>query len=462
MTWRRLPPRTERLTGFVAVKEANRRDVRNSGPEFEHSRAMPESDLEFARDLCAFINAAPSPYHAVEQAIKRLERAGFAPAEQGGDPAGDQYRAMGGSLLAWRLDDSTLRGFDIVGAHTDSPNLRIKPQPDRMSAGMAQVGVEVYGGALLNSWLDRDLGISGRVSVRDGDSADTVLLCIDEPVARVPQLAIHLDRDINEAGLKLNRQSHVVPATGIGSGPALRDRIAAELGLAGDDVLAWDLMLHEVYGSRIVGFDGDMIAGPRIDNLLSCHTAVETLRSSNVTPGRAQVIVLFDHEEIGSTTAHGASSSWLRRELDALITAAGESPSDVYSGSRVLSLDNAHATHPNYPERHEPEHNIVLNGGPVLKVNANARYATDAETGADFVLAAERAGVPLQRFVNRTDLACGSTIGPLSSAALGVPAVDVGAPQLAMHSARETTGASDPAMLAAATAAWLDPSPRQS
>jgi aspartyl aminopeptidase len=418
---------------------------------------MHDTHHEFARDLCAFIDAAPSPFHAVDEAGRRLRAHNFAPTTLGGPTPPRGYVARDGSLIAWCLDpDVSLSGFDLLGAHTDSPNLRIKPNPDISRANTRQLGVDTYGGALINSWLDRDLGISGRVCVRGADGeVETRLVKIDRPVARIAQLAIHLDREIDTAGLKLNRQTHMSPIVGTDDAVDFRSRLAAELDLDPSLILTWDLMLHDLTAASLAGFDEDLIAAPRIDNLLSCHVATDVLCSVDPRPGVAVVAALFDHEEVGSQTAFGAGSSWLRRQLDHLLSVNGGERAKAYDNSSMLSLDNAHATHPNYADRHEPDHRIKLNGGPVIKENVNARYASNARTSARFLRACETAEVPYQRFVNRSDLACGSTIGPIGSAALGIDAVDVGAPQLAMHSIRETAGSADPAMLRAAVKAWL-------
>lgn len=418
---------------------------------------MHDTSHDFARDLCAFIDASPSPFHAVAEICGRLDQSSFIETTPGGATPPRGYVARDGSIIMWCLDpDTALSGFDLLGAHTDSPNLRIKPQPDVVCAETRQLGVDTYGGALINSWLDRDLGISGRICVRgEDDLLETRLVKIDRPVARIPQLAIHLDREIDTAGLRLNRQSHLSPIVGAADGSEFRARLAAELDIDADLILTWDLMLHDLMPSSLGGFDDDLIAAPRIDNLLSCHVATEVLCAVTPRPATAAVAALFDHEEVGSQTTYGAGSSWLRRQLDHLLENNGGVRAAAYDDASMLSLDNAHATHPNYVDRHEPAHHIHLNGGPVIKENVNARYASNARTSARFMRACETANVPFQRFVNRSDLACGSTIGPIGSTALAIDAVDVGASQLAMHSIRETAGSADPAMLRDAAAAWL-------
>ena len=436
-----------------------------------------EAASHAARRLIEFIDASPSPYHAAEQAAAALEGVGFrrgdpasvAIAAGGGDARG--VAVTGGSVVAWlaprRVGPQTT--FRIIGAHTDSPNLRIKPNPDGRRAGLAQLGVEVYGGPLLNSWLDRDLGLCGRVALRGEHGPQLRLFRLDEPLLRIPQLAIHLDREINEKGLLLNKQQHLAPfwattdVAGLPETPGFAAVLGEAVGADAADILAWDAMVHPLEPSRIVGLRREFVSAPRIDNQLSCHAAVSalaTLASSGdgAASDTVTVVVLFDHEEVGSTSDRGAAGGFLASVLERIWLAAGGERGGflrALAEGCCLSADCAHATNPNYVDRHEPDHRIALNGGPVLKVNANVRYATDAVSAAVWVEACRRAGVPLQRFVNRTDLACGSTIGPLTASALGIPTVDVGAPQLAMHSARELCGVADVAALEAAMTEFL-------
>ena len=409
---------------------------------------MPVTDTSSAVDLCRFIDSSPSPYHAVEEAVLRLTAAGFSESGQDEEPPapGRHLVRSGGALVAWadegRSPDAPLR---IVGAHTDSPNLRLKPKPDRSAAGCRQVGVEVYGGALLNSWVDRDLGFSGRLVLRSDDGVRVVLVRDDRPVARIPQLAVHLDPGVNEKGLVLNPQVHLSPVLGAGTAQDgdFATMAAVAAGLDPDEVLAFDVMFHDLTPSRLLGIREDMVSASRIDNLLSCHAGTEALIAAAEGDGPVPVLALFDHEEVGSISSTGAAGPLLERTLRRFVGLDARPIGD----SVVFSVDGAHATHPNYPERHDPEHRILLDGGPVLKFNARERYATDA-VGAGIVrLAAERAGVDLQSFVSRSDMACGSTIGPATAAVLGMRTVDLGVAQLAMHSARELCGSADPARL---------------
>lgn len=418
-----------------------------------------------ATGLCAFVDESPSPFHVCRTVATELEANGFTRlAEADPWPAGGpgkHFVVRGGSLIAWAATEGTAgTPFRVVGAHTDSPNLRVKQHPDLASAGWQLVGLEPYGGAWLNSWLDRELGISGRLSVRDGDAVREKLVRIDDPILRVPQLAIHLSDD--RKGVALDPQRHVNAVWGVGREPrSFVEFVAERADLDPAQVLGWELMTHDLAPSRIVGRDQDLVSAPRLDNQGTCYAGLQAFLAAVATPGAAiPVLVMFDHEEVGSQSDRGAQSDLLPRVLERIVLARGGDRTEylaALAGSVVASGDMAHATHPNYPERHEPAHRIEVNGGPVLKVNQNLRYATDAAGAGAFALACAQAGVPLQRYVHRADLPCGSTIGPMTAAGTGMTTVDVGAPQLAMHSAREMMGAADVGAYAAALAAFLTP-----
>lgn len=466
-----------------------------------------------ADGLIGYLRASPSPFHAVATSARMLTAAGFAPVPESSPmpaAAGRYFLVRGGSLVAWSTEHAAgpATGFRVVGAHTDSPNLRVKPRPDLARAGFRQLGVEVYGGPLLNSWLDRDLGLSGRIAIRaaatdrllggdtgsgatafahdvgrtvmpatpaaDPSEVATVLVHFDEPLLRIPQLAIHLDRSVNSDGVKLNPQQHLSPIWGLGADPGDFTAFLAErIGVARGDVLGWDMMTHDVQPPQRIGAAGEFVAGGRMDNLATSFAGTSALiaacdrsagpggsESADATSSPIPVLVLFDHEEVGSTSERGANSTLLPAVLERIVLSRGGSRDELHralAATVVASGDMAHATHPNYSDRHEPQHQISLDGGPVLKVNSQLRYATGAPGAAAFALACEQAGVPLQRFVNRTDLPCGSTVGPMTAALTGAETVDVGAPMLSMHSAREVVGAADQAMYAAALAAFLAP-----
>ena len=408
--------------------------------------------------LCEFIDASPSPYHVCATAAQRLTAAGYRELSEADvwPAAGRFFTVRAGSLLAWDSTAGSLP-FRIVGAHTDSPNLRVKQHPDRVVAGWRVVALQPYGGAWLNSWLDRDLGISGRLSVREGTTVTDQLVRIDDPILRVPQLAIHLSED--RKGVSLDPQRHVNAVWGTGDQRSFLGYVAAQAGVDESDVLGFDLMTHDLAPSRITGVDGDFVSAPRLDNQATCYAGLEALLAAPAER-YVPVLALFDHEEVGSQSDHGAQSDLLLTVLERITLADGGGREDFLrrlSESMVASGDMAHATHPNYPERHEPGHQIAINGGPVLKVQPNLRYATDGRTAAAFALACRQAGVPLQRYEHRADLPCGSTIGPMTAAGTGIPTVDVGAAQLAMHSAREVMGADDVAAYSAALTAFLAP-----
>ncbi len=413
-----------------------------------------------AAGLCEFIDASPSPFHACATAAARLAASGYAELAETdrwpGQP-GRYFIVRGGSLVAWNSEGAD-GPFRIVGAHTDSPNLRVKQHPDRLVAGWRVVALEPYGGAWLNSWLDRDLGISGRLSVRDGNGIDHRLVRIDDPILRVPQLAIHLAED--RKSVTLDPQRHVNAVWGVGEQRgSFIDYVAERAGVAARDVLSADLMTHDLTPSAVIGADAGLLSAPRLDNQASCYAGTEALVSAGPA-AFVPVLVLFDHEEVGSTSDRGAQSNLLSAVLERIVLAAGGDREDFLRrlpASLLASADMAHATHPNYPERHEPGHLIEVNAGPVLKVHPNLRYATDGRTAAAFELACRQAGVGLQRYEHRADLPCGSTIGPLAAARTGIPTVDIGAPQLAMHSARELMGAHDVAAYSAALQAFLSP-----
>ncbi|CAM5473054.1 M18 family aminopeptidase [Streptomyces narbonensis] len=415
-------------------------------------------------DLISFLTASPSAYHAVASAADRLEKAGFRRVEETAEwdgTSGGKYVIRGGAIIAWYVPEGAgaHTPYRIVGAHTDSPNLRVKPRPDMGAQGWRQVAVEIYGGTLLNTWLDRDLGLAGRLTLRDGSHH---LVNVDRPLLRVPQLAIHLDRQAND-GLKLERQRHMQPVWGLGKVHEgdLIAFVAAEAGVDAEDVTGWDLMVHPVEAPAYLGRDRELLAGPRMDNLLSVHAGVAALASLGGRDDLPYIPVLaaFDHEENGSEADTGAQGPLLGNVLERSVYARGGSYEDrarAFAGTVCLSSDTGHAVHPNYAERHDPTHHPRVNGGPILKVNVNQRYATDGSGRAVFAAACEKAGVPWQSFVSNNDMPCGTTIGPITAARHGIQTVDIGVAILSMHSARELCGADDPYLLANALVAFLE------
>ncbi|MEM1335787.1 MAG: M18 family aminopeptidase, partial [Actinomycetota bacterium] len=343
---------------------------------------MPTAGLD---DLIAYLDGSPSPFHAVESTVARLgdstqldEREPWATLPDRGHVIRD------GALIAWALppDARPTSGFRIAGAHTDSPGLHVKPNPDAGGFGWKQLAVEVYGGILNNTWLDRDLGIAGRVVDADGGHH---LVHVDRPVARVPQLAVHLDREVNSGGLKLDTQQHLSPVWGVGSGRAgeFADWLAGEAGLDRPPAW-WNLCLVDTLGAAVIGADRSLLASARLDNQLSCWAATTALAEAAPSDHIA-LIVLNDHEEVGSGSATGAQGPFLEHVLQRIVLALGGSDDDRHravAASACVSADNAHAVHPNYPERHEPGHRPIVNAGPAIKVNSNQRYATSDDTAA--------------------------------------------------------------------------------
>ena len=413
-------------------------------------------------DLLRFIDASPTPYHAAREAGARLSKAGFRELRAEDvwklSPGDTRYVVRGGSLVAFVAGAAppAAAGFRWVGAHTDSPNLRVKPRPDVTAHGCRQIAVEPYGGLLLHTWLDRDLSLAGRVSVAGAQGPRSLLVAFERPLLRIPSLAIHLQRESERKSLELNAQQHLVPVVGLADGRQLTALVAAELRERGiaevdpRDVLAFDLMAHDADPARLVGSEGELISAPRLDNLASCHAAVSALvRASSAANAASRTlgIVLYDHEEVGSRSAQGAAGPLLgealARIVEALEDGGPQGLSRAVARSRLVSADVAHAVHPNYADRHEPGHRPLLGKGPVLKVNAAQSYATDGEVAAEITALCRARGFEPQQFVVRSDLPCGSTIGPITAARVGLRTVDIGSPVLAMHSCRELAAAAD-------------------
>ena len=413
-------------------------------------------------DLLSYIDRSPTPYHAVSETVRRLASNGFERLSESElwdlAPGSRCYVVRNeGSVIAFEVGSETPAetGFRVVGAHTDSPNLRVKPQADLDAYGYRQVGVEPYGGVLLHTWLDRDLSLAGRVTLRDGSAVRTVLLDFGRPLLRIPNLAIHLNRDVAKEGLRLNAQQHLAPLLGLEAAPPFVEMIAGELraqgaaDVTGSDVLAFDLMTYDTQSSCVSGARGEFIHAPRLDNLASCHAALTALfEASERGHARAtRVIAFYDHEEVGSQSAEGAGGPYLGEVLDRVVQGfKGGVPQGLpraLARSMMVSADMAHAVHPNYADRHEPEHRPRVGGGPVIKSNANQAYASDSATVGEFRALCSEVGVEAQHFVTRSDLRCGSTIGPITAARVGLRTVDVGNPMLSMHSCRELAGTAD-------------------
>ena len=421
---------------------------------------MPASSLEHIQDLGDYVAASPSSFHAVHEAARRLNAAGFKRLEEaqawpvptkGG---GAFYVIRDGALIAWVVPGGAgpATPFNILGTHTDSPSFKLKPKPTTGKFGWLQAGVEVYGGPLLNSWLDRELRLAGRLVMLDG----TEHLTATGPLLRFPQLAIHLDRAVNE-GLALGKQQHMNPVFGLGE-PGSEDLLGLLAAAAGVDpalIGGYDIVVADTQAPAVFGAKGEFFASGRLDNLSSTHAGLAALiahaSAGAPTGGPIAVLAAFDHEEIGSASRSGACGPILEDILTRISDGMGASVSErrqAFAASFCVSADAGHAVHPNYPERHDPANRPVLNGGPLLKINANQRYATDAAGAAFWARLCGEARVPYQEFVSNNDIPCGSTIGPLTATRLGIRTVDVGVPLLSMHSARELCGTEDPHSLA--------------
>ena len=421
-----------------------------------------------ALDLGAFVTASPSSFHAAHEAARRLEAAGFTALQEtaawdAAAVAGDRFVLRDGSLIAWSAPEGAdiASPFRIVGSHTDSPALKLKPNPQLGAEDLSQVGVEIYGGPLLNSWLDRELRMAGRLALADGS---TVL--VDTPgLLRVPQLAVHLDRAVNKDGLQLDPQRHMQPIIGFAPTDVL-EILAHHAGVSRHEVVGLDVVTVDAQEPALFGADEEFLASGRLDNLSSVHAEVEALIEVATSPrppamdgpSPIALMVANDHEEVGSATRSGAAGPFLEDVLVRVHAALGGDESSrrrVLASSMVLSADAGHAAHPNYPERHDPVTRPRLGEGPMLKINAQQRYATDAVGIAAFVGACERAGVPHQHFVSNNAMPCGSTIGPITATRLGMTTIDVGITLLSMHSAREMCATADPLLLQQACVSFL-------
>lgn len=405
--------------------------------------------------LCEFLRRSPTPWHATAAMAERLEAAGYQRLNETDSwslKPGERFYVTrnDSAIIAVNLPAAPVTGLRMVGAHTDSPCLRLKANAAQTSAGWLQLGVQVYGGALLSPWFDRDLGLAGRVYVRHPDGRlEGLLIHVEQPVAIIPSLAIHLDREANN-GRAMNAQTQMAPVL-LQSGDKadfdglLKGWIKQQHGLDEVRVLDFELGFHDLQPPSIVGVGGELIASARLDNLLSCFMGLEAMLEADGS--QAMLLVATDHEEVGSASACGAQGPFLGDVLKRLNAQLGQGGEESYirliQASRMISCDNAHALHPNFLDKHDAQHGPAINGGPVIKVNASQRYATNSATAAMFRALCEEVKVPVQSFVTRADMGCGSTIGPITATEIGVPTLDVGVPQWAMHSIRETAGTRD-------------------
>jgi aspartyl aminopeptidase len=408
---------------------------------------------ELNQGLIDFLKASPTPFHATASLAQRLEAAGY----QRLDERAPWHTEAGGRYYVTRNDSAIIAfqlgkrppieaGIRLVGAHTDSPCLRVKPQPELQRQDFFQLGVEVYGGALLAPWFDRDLSLAGRVTFRRDGKVESQLIDFQNPIAVIPNLAIHLNREANQ-GWAINPQNELPPilAQLAGADKAdfralLANQLAQEHGLNADAVLDYELSFYDTQSAAVIGLSNDFIAGARLDNLLSCYAGLQALLAA--PDAESCVLVCNDHEEVGSSSACGADGPMLEQVLRRVLP-EGDDFVRCIQHSLLVSADNAHAVHPNYADKHDENHGPKLNAGPVIKINSNQRYATNSESAGFFRHLCLENEVPVQSFVVRSDMACGSTIGPITASQLGVRTVDIGLPTFAMHSIRELAGSHD-------------------
>ena len=420
-------------------------------------------DVDFVNGLLDFITKSPTPFHAVRTMTDILDANGYTCLNekdqwglQGKQPAGERYYVTrnDSSIIAFQINQALLdNGIMMVGAHTDSPCLKVKPNPEIINNNYLQLGVEVYGGVLLNPWFDRDLSLAGRISyLNEDDVIEHRLIDLKKAIAIIPSLAIHLDREANDKR-EINKQKHLPPVlmklpegdvdAKVNFKSVLLKIVNVDIEQAGTNkvkaqkILDYELSFYDVQQPAVIGLHDDFIASARLDNLLSCYTGLRALLDNDGEQNA--LLVCTDHEEVGSASAVGAQGPFLKSVLERLCQ-SDEDVSRMIANSMMISADNAHGVHPNYADKHDGNHGPLLNNGPVIKINANQRYASNSETSSVFMHLCERADVPVQSFVVRSDMACGSTIGPITASEIGVKTVDVGVPTFAMHSIRELAG----------------------
>jgi len=425
--------------------------------------------LSYAREMMRYIDESPSPFHAVSAARERLEAEGYEPLDEREawslKPDGRYFiERGGGSIIALRMGTKPAleAAWRLVGAHTDSPNIRLKPRLAKCAHKHLLLDTETYGGLLIATWADRDLSLAGRVVLkRAGEDQTAVLFRSKAPICRIPNLAIHLNRTANDQGLVLNKHTHLNPVAGAWDGERgspeehVLGWLASELGCQPEEIVGHDLSLFEELNGALSGLDQAYLQTGRLDNLASTYQGLTALLSQDEPTEHGRVLSLFDHEEVGSSSARGADSTFLGDVLSRAIGGTGEGALvRSLQRSYQVSADMAHAVHPNYADKHDGTHSPIMNAGPVIKNNVNTRYATDGVTAALFREACRKAGVPVQEFVNRPDLACGSTIGSITAARLGLKTVDVGCPMWSMHSIREMAGVADQVMMHKALSAF--------
>lgn len=421
-------------------------------------------ELDFANDLIDFIHASPSRFHVVESIrdvllsqgfseLKLDERWQIAPRAQ--ESSGKYFFTRGDSaIIAVVVGDGEIEeeGFRLIGVHTDSPSFRIKPSPEMVvEKTYLKLNTETYGGPILNTWLDRPLSVAGRVLLKTDDPlrSDPKLVNFGQPILIIPNQSSHMNRKVNE-GIELNKQKDMLPLVacvndGFEKDGFLVKLLAEELGVEADRIVDFDLFLHEYEKGRVIGLNKEFISTTKLDDLAMVHAGLHALLNTDATRA-TNILVCYDHEEVGSRTKQGAASPILRTLLERIVMALGKDREDFFRAiyrSILISADMGHAVHPNAVDKHDPVHKPVLNGGPMIKVSANQNFTTDGDTATLFEMLCRQAGIPVQRFVSRSDLRGGSTIGPVSATQLDLRSLDVGNPALAMHSIRELGGVLD-------------------
>ncbi len=404
-----------------------------------------------AQELLQFIDASPTAYHAVSEIETKLNSKGFIKLKEKEDwdlKLNSNYYIVraSGSVILFRtpksMDADT--SFKIIGAHTDSPCLKVKSNPVGGYEGYQLLNIEIYGGVLLSSWFDKDLNIGGRIFTETKEGKlESHLIRLPYKV-RIPRLAIHLDRNVNNEGFKINPQTQMYPVMGLGEEVDFDVLLAEEIGTK-DKILSWDLFLFDAEKCSFGGLNNEFIYAPRLDNLASVHASMDSLLNANNSANHILMATYFNHEEIGSTSQNGANSNFLESTVNRIMEGlnSANSTAQTIARSFFISADMAHAVHPSYASKHDPGHKPYIGKGPVIKSNANIRYATDAYTIARFKQLCNAANISYQDFHTRNDMGCGSTIGPMTSARLGIATVDIGNPMLSMHSIREMAGSED-------------------
>lgn len=403
--------------------------------------------------LLDFLNNSASPFHATQSMCQALQAAGYQALDERDswqlEPQGRYYVTRNdSSIIAIKLgkQDTVEHGIRLVGAHTDSPCLKVKPQPEITRHNYWQLGVEVYGGVLLSPWFDRDLSLAGRITFKQNNQLKSCLIDFKHAIATIPSLAIHLNREAN-TGWEINAQTELPPILAQLHDTQSKDfrallanQLELEHGIHDATILDYELCFYDTQPAAVIGLNRDFIAGARLDNLLSCYAGLQALLNSS--DEHTQVLVCTDHEEVGSSSSCGADGPFLAQVLHRIL-GSEEAFIRTVQHSLLISADNAHGIHPNYADKHDGNHGPLLNLGPVIKINANQRYATNSETSSFFKLLCAQAEIPVQSFVTRSDLGCGSTIGPITAGQLGVQTIDIGVPTFAMHSIRELAGCQD-------------------